>query len=849
MEIPSFLYDNNCMKKPVSLENITRFNPDRLQGLSTEQVNQRKEEKLVNKTKMISGKTYWEIIHTNILSFFNILLFIIAGLMIYANVMEGIPWNAGLFFIIVLISNIVIGLYQDLKAKHLMNKLKVITTPNAHVVRDGQVLEIKPEEIVLDDVLLIDSGEQIASDSIILEGEVMVNESMLTGESRNVKKHVGDTLFSGSYLTSGKCYARVDKVGKENYIETITEKARAFKRNPSHILRSLKVLFRYLGAIIVVIALISIIIYAIMGKFNTFNDFIPVIRPITGQMVAMIPAGLYLLTSFALASGVLSLHKKRAHVQDFYSIEMLARSNVICVDKTGTITDGKLTVKELKLIDNSIKVDEVSQIISTIVNKTGDNNVTAQALKEHFSISPLDVVKTLPFTSENKYSAISLASGVTYVIGALEFINVRHKEQLIKESEYFTSKGLRLLVLARGSEIIDGNSYPHVMEAIAFIALQDHVKDDAMKTFNWFNENNVEIKVISGDNAITVSEVAKSAGIIGADKYISLEGMSIEEVKKIANEYVVFGRVTPEQKEAIIMSLKANGKTVAMVGDGINDMLALKRADCSIAMNSGSLSARNVSHVVLMDDNFSTMPAVVAEGRRVINNLERTGSLFLTKTFFAIAMALIFSITIIFSNGRYGYPFSTNNMVLWEVFGIGLTSFFIALEPDAKPIKAGFLRQILKNAIPYASMISIAVVSCFLLYVFQKYGWLYTGVNDFGFNIMDTAAPRFGASGIASIVFTFLSLFVLYRVCSPLNLYRGIVVGIASGIVGLFILLAALLDSNALFSINVNFGKINAENWVAIICMIVILIASALLINTLYKNLTVKNKKENKDEN
>ena len=829
---------------------VERLETDIKTGLNDEQVKARVDAGLVNKTRMIAGKTYWEIIRTDVLTFFNNMLFIIAGFIIYANVYDGDPktkWHSGLFFLVVLISNMILGLYQDLKAKHLMSKLKVITTPSARVLRNGQELEVKPSQIVRDDVLVLHAGDQIPSDSILIEGNIFVNESMLTGESHNIEKKSGDMLYSGSFLTAGSCVARVEKVGKDNYIESLTEKAKAFKRNPSHILKSLKVLFRYLGIIIIVFAIISLGVFASMGQLNTVQGFVQVIRPLAGQLVAMIPAGLYLLTSVTLASGVLSLYNKKANVQDFYSIEMLARSDVICVDKTGTITDGNLTVKKVDILSKHTE-NEIASIIHSLVNATKDENVTAKAMMEYFQNGEVvDAIKSLPFTSDNKYSGFTNSKGITYIIGALEFMNVANKESLLKQTAEYTSKGYRLLTLAQGKKPISGNKYSDELEAIAFIVLQDHIKEDALKTFQWFQENGVQVKVISGDNVLTVSEVSRLAGIEGSEKFVSLEGMSVEEVKKIANDYVIFGRVNPEQKEALIKALHEAKHTVAMVGDGVNDMLALKRADCSIAMNSGSLSARNVSHVVLMDDNFSTMPSVVAEGRRVINNLQRTGSLFLTKTFFAMGLSLIFMLVFLSTNRNYIYPFDTNNLILWEVFGIGLAAFFIALEPDSKPIKHGFLRNIFKNALPFSVMLLLSVLVCFLLYIFQVNDIFYTGVWDTCAEPALSGLSKYGASGIAILVVSGLSLVVLYLTCRPLNFYRGIVVS-ASALVTVIVVLSFALSGGRNI-LHIDFDRITGENWITIAALIILFSAITITINDIYKSLSKIKKKEIKNEN
>ena len=825
-------------------------NKDIIKGLSSLEVEEKIKLGQVNKTKMIAGKTVWEILRTDVFSFFNIMLFSIFAFMLYANSVRPQFVLLDFFFMGVLGCNIIIGLYQDFKAKHLMKKLKVITTPMCRVIRDGQEVENRPSEIVLGDIVVLKAGEQVPSDSELLDTKVQVNESMLTGESHNVEKNIGDLLYSGSFITSGNCYAEVVKVGKDNYIETITEKAKAFKRNPSHILKGLKVLFRYLGIIIICFFITAIAVYASFGGYKSWNEFIIGITSVAPQMIAMIPSGLYLLTSMALATGVLSLFKKKANVQDFYSIEMLARSDVICVDKTGTITDGNLSVVK---IDNVSKMsdEEIGVIIHSLVAATGDENVTAKALlKEFENCTTLEVQKVLPFSSDNKYSGVSMMGGTTYLIGAFEFMNIKNKDVVSREAEQYASEGFRVLALTKGISAINGDSYKGEVELVAFIVLQDHVKDDAKETFEWFQSNGVQVKVISGDNALTVSEVARSAGIEGAEKYVSLEGMSIKEVKKIADEYVVFGRVTPEQKEALVMALKAKKHTVAMVGDGVNDMLALKRADCSIAMNSGSLSARNVSHVVLMDDNFSTMPSVVGEGRRVINNLERTGSLFLTKTIFAMVMSLVFLIITAASKSRIVYSYQPSNLFIWEVLGIGLSAFFIALEPDSKPIKKGFLRNMLIKAAPFAGMVIISTLLCYLLFIFQDSHIFYTGIVDSGFRTLHMSKDyadllkeggAIGATAMSILVFSLLSIFVLFMTCRPLTLYRGIVCGASAAITLTIIAVCAFTNANL---IKVNFSRLTGENIITIVIIVLAAVAITLLTESIIAAIKIKDKKE-----
>ena len=833
-------------------QEVERFNPPVDSGLTSEQVEQRIKENQVNISHVTVGKSVWEILRSNVFTLFNTMLFIIAAFMIYANVADGDPrtkWYTGTFFMLILLSNIIIGLYQDIKTKRLMLKMSVLNRGTIEVIRDGEVKEIDTSEIVLDDICRLKSGDQVAVDSVVLEGYLLVDESCVTGESRSVPKNEGDFLYSGSIVSSGKCIMRAERVGKNNSMEALSIKARSVKRNPSHILKSLKILFRVLGIVILFAATAIITTYAIHGGLSTEKDFINAIRPFAGQFVAMIPAGLYLLTSVALVSGILSLYKKGAYVQELYSIEMLARSDVLCVDKTGTITSGNMHVKAVDVFDKTgrINENEIGHIVANIIAATGDENVTAQALKDKFGgpDGSLVPIKSLAFNSENKYSGASFTTGITYVLGALEKLNFDpiQRDELEKMVSIWASKGYRVMVVAKGTEEISGDCYLEQVYPLALIILEEQIKEDAVKTFEWFKNNDVEIKVISGDNLMTVSSIAQSVGIPNANKCISLENMSIEEVKQIANEYTVFCRVSPEQKEAIVMSLKENGRTVAMTGDGVNDILALKHADCSIAMNSGSQSAKNISHIVLRNNNFSAMPDIVAEGRRVINNLTRTGSLFLTKTFFAITLSLVFWIVSVATQNQYSYPFSTNNMLVWEVFGIGLSAFFIALEPNSAPIKRGFLRRILKRAIPGALLIVTAVFISYLAYIVQDRGIMYTGVSSFGYITMESSLMRYGATAIAVISFSLLSFVVLFIVCRPLSKYRAIVLSSAIAItVIMFLLIGFLSPENNIFGIN--FNSLTYENLLLIGVIVISLASIMIFIQTIIYNVRKEMKKK-----
>ena len=739
-------------------ENIERFNPNLKEGLSDEQVLLRKNQKLVNKSKQAFGKSYLEIIVSNLFSFFNVLLYVIAIVMLIFKL------YSGMFFVIVLIANTTIGLCEDIKARRLLSKLRLITQPKAFVVRNGIQQEIDVEDIVLDDIVFIEKDTQIGVDGPILQGEVGVNESFITGESVNVFKGVGGEVLSGTFVTSGRAYIRADRIGTDCVANSIQAKANKFKRSPSEILRSLKSLFLVIGITVITMAVFIFLTFLFQGKFK--NNIQSSVGSITGSLVAMIPSGLYLLTSTALAVGVIGLSKKKAQVQDFYSVEMLARVDTLCVDKTGTITDGNLVVKKVITLKASCTDHYISQAVSNVICATRDSNGTARALREYFDLElSTDVLVTLPFSSDNKYSGATFKGGKTFIIGAPEFLPIVNKAGVIKRCEEFTKDGYRVVVLAEGKDTISNNKYSGQLEAIALIVIKDHIREDAYETFAWFKNNGVDIKVISGDSARTVSAIASEAGIANADKYISLEGMTLEQVKDIALQYTVFGRVTPEQKEALIIALKEAGKTVAMTGDGVNDILALKRSDCSIAMASGADAAKNVSHIILMDSNFARLPAVVDEGRRVVNNLQRTASLFVTKTIFAFVLTLVFTLaSIIERDPNVQYPFITNHLYLWEIVTTGFAAFFLALEKNSERIQGRFLTNVFKKAIPAAFLLISSVLLIFGMYLLQSNNLLNVGIYN-----RDTAIA------MSVITFSVLGTVFLYKVCAPLSKYRKIV--------------------------------------------------------------------------
>ncbi len=812
---------------------VVRYETLVTEGLSKKQVEERINDQLVNKTKLVVGKSYFEIILTNVFSFFNILLYAIAALMIVAKKYDG------LFFLGVLIPNVIIGLYEDIKVRRLMDKVHIVNSPRSVVVRDSVESVIFSKDLALDDIVKLKQNDQISADSIVVEGVIGVNESLLTGESLTIYKEPGDTVYSGTYVVSGKAFVRVNKVGKDSYVESLNAAANKYKRSKSEILLSLKRMFRVIGAIVIVCGAAMIGLYAFQGKFSSFESFQNIIGPISGSLVSMIPAGLYLLTSVSLAVSVIALAKKHAQVQEFYSVEMLARTNVLCVDKTGTITDGTLNVSNVVPLNNT-SLDEIKRVVGLIISNTMDENATAKALRtivNNVSFTQASVI--LPFNTENKYSAVHDGKQ-TYVLGAPEFINLVDKGGVIKRCEEYTKQGYRVIVVAQSDAFIENNKFDGLSKAIGIIVLQDHIKDDAIETFKWFKDNNVSIRVISGDSAVTVSEIAKRVGIDNADKYVSLEGKTLEVTRELALKYTVFGRVSPEQKQIIVETLQANKNTVAMTGDGVNDILALKKADCSIAMANGAEAAKNVSHIVLTNSNFSSLPQVVAEGRRVINNLQRTCSLFLVKTIFATFFTILFFCLSI-ANSNFTYPFLTNHMYIWELVFIGLSSFFLALQPNSELIEGRFLTNIFKKAVPAAITIILSVIVVFTMYLLQSNNVMYTGINT-----------SQSAISMAVLAFTVIAGAVLFKVCLPLDKYRGIVFGSAISLMVILLSVSAVLAYNgsslgAFFKID--FKSLTPLNYVQVLVIAVIFISLYLFLTFLVNYLLKKKGETSNDTN
>lgn len=737
-------------KKRKEQENYERFSPTVDFGLSNDQVELRKSQNLVNNTKQKTSKTYFRIFFDNIFTYFNMLwLAIFIALIIVKSYQN-------LFCIVVVFFNTAIAIVQEIRSKRVVEKLSLVSAPKITVVRNGQQTEILSSEIVLDDVIILSSGNQVPADCVILEGSVDVNESLLTGESKAIKKQENAQLLAGSFLTSGKCFAKAIKVGNQCYVQSLAKAAKKFKQPTSNLFKDLNKIIKGIGLFIIPIgALVFCNNYfwaqSSSGQAaSSVGNIAESIESACGSIVGMIPAGMFLLISIALTVGVIRLSEKKTLVQNLYSIEMLARSNVLCLDKTGTITDGTMTVKQVKLLNN-FDEEKFNKVFSSILAAQPTQNTTSRALVKHFGTTASYGVKVnIPFSSDRKFTATTLEGQGTYVFGAVEYVKPKISQEILEEIKTHASQGLRALVVAFSNEEIANDALPNNLEAIAIVLIEDTIRKDAPETIKWFKDNGVKIKIISGDDPQTVSFIAARVGVENADKFISLEGMSVDEVKQIASSYTVFGRVSPEQKHAIIQALKKDS-VVAMTGDGVNDTLALKEADCSIAMADGSEVARNVSNLVLLNSNFSSLPSVVEEGRKVINNVQKSSTLFFMKTVLAILLSVVCVAV------QIRYPFSPKNLFLLELFIIGIPSFLLALQPNKLPIQGNFIGYVLKKGIPYGLLLFSSVFTVAMLAKF---------------NLLSAQETQ----TLTTLIVTICGFLNLVSLCIPLTKYKSFIV-------------------------------------------------------------------------
>lgn len=727
-----------------------RYQADIANGLSQEQVQERIDGGWTNKTVTAESKTVGQIVKGNLLTYFNLIFAILAILVIAAGSFRSLT------FLPVVIANLFIGILQEIRAKKTLDQLTMLNAPKAEVVRNGQISEIPAEELVLDDIVIFRAGDQICADAIVLDGSVLVNEALLTGESDELRKELGDFLMSGSFVVSGECYARLERVGADSYISELTLEAKAQDQKKHS--EMLRVLDRLVGIVGILIVPIGVFLFVQQYVFSGAS-FQSSILSMVAAVVGMIPEGLYLLASVALVVSVIRLASQKVLVHDMKCIEALARVDVLCVDKTGTITENEMQVSSvipMEGFDPTQGVGLKAQI-STLIAAMPDGNLTMQALKRYFK-TPLkkNAEAVFPFSSTYKYCAAVFPDGA-YVLGAPEFVLRGDYEKYRPLMESYSADGFRTVLFGRYEGTPDGQALTEPVIPMGLILLTNPIRRDAPETFRYFAQQGVAIKVISGDNPLTVSQIAAEAGITGAENYVDASTLETEEaLRTAAEQYTVFGRVTPEQKRLLVRALQSAGHTVGMTGDGVNDVLALKEADCSVAMASGCDAAAQVSQLVLLESDFSAMPSVVAEGRRVVNNIQRSASLFLVKNIFSFLMA-VFSACFMLN-----YPLEPAQISLISMFTIGIPGFFLALQPNTEVIHGRFLSNVLIKALP-AGLTDFLVVGALVIFG-----------RVFAVNETDISTA-------CTMLLAIVGFMILYHISKPLNLLRWIV-WIGSGV-------------------------------------------------------------------
>lgn len=762
-------------------------------GLTDEEVRQRVEEGLTNRADISTDKTTKKIVISNVFTYFNLIFLVITILLIMVGSFRNLT------FLPIIIGNTVIGIVQEIRAKKTLEKMSLLNAPHADVIRNGSVKQISTEELVKDDVILLTAGKQICADAVVISGNIQVNESLLTGEADEVEKTEGSTLMSGSFVVSGECYARLEKVGNESYISKLSLEAKSMGgKEQSEMIRSINLIVKWVGIVIIPIGLILFW----QSHFVNGESITKSVTSTVAAIIGMIPEGLYLLTTVALALSTMKLARKKVLLHDMKSIETLARVDVLCVDKTGTITEPDMKLKEIFLCKNSgadgtqtaLTLDELKSLILDYANASVDNNATMLALKAYAADTLTNNTSALhrtavsqqAFSSSLKYGSVTFSDG-TYLLGAPEFIMHEDFARIEEEIIPYADKGDRVLLFARYDGENVENGINGSVTPLGFVALANPIRENAVKTFEYFKSQGVAIKVISGDNPRTVSRIAIQAGIESAESFVDAATLDTEDkIADAVNKYTVFGRVTPKQKKQLVKALQAKGHTVAMTGDGVNDILAMKDADCSVAMASGSEAAAQAAQVVLLDSDFAHMPDVVYEGRRVVNNIQRSASLFLVKNIFSLLLSL-FSVILMVT-----YPLEPAQVSLISMFTIGVPGFLLALEPNKDRINGHFITNVMLKALPGGLTDVIAV------------GALV--VCGEVFCISDASIGT-----IATLVLSVVGFMILFKISEPLNgMKYAVIIGNIAGLVfsGFFLKkLFALTDlSNICILLMIVFG-------------------------------------------
>ncbi|MEE3493023.1 HAD-IC family P-type ATPase [Ruminococcus sp.] len=758
-----------------------------LRGLSTAEVEQRVRDGKVNIATTVKTKSIKRIFIDNICTVFNginVLLFVLLLLVgSYKN----------LLFIGVVLFNTVIGIVQEIRSKQSVDKLTILTESKLTVLRDGKEEQLSKDELVLDDVILLTRGNQVPADCILIDGECNANESLLTGESDLIPKKPGDELLSGSFIAAGNCYCRVNRVGADSYAAKINNEAKYLKKNNSQILQSFKTIIKICSFIIFPVGILMFV----MKYFVQHQELTDTVVSTVGALVGMIPGGMILLTSGVLAVSVIRLAKKKVLVNEMYCIETLARVDVICLDKTGTLTAEIMNVHDVIPID--CERDEIMTALSSIAS-VDEVNATAEAVHKYTeNIEPLSCRGFTPFSSETKWSGGNFENGRTYIMGAAEFVfSDKEKYAEVFQAIANVHDTVRILVLARSSNPIEDKKLPEELQPMALVLIKDQLRDNVQDTVNYFKEQGVTLKVISGDSVKTVQNIARDCGIAGAENAVDMSTVTTdEELAKVAERCNVFGRVTPAQKKKLLIALKKNGHKVAMTGDGVNDVLALKEADCSIAMAAGSEAARNVSQLVLVNNDFAAMPDVVAEGRKTINNIERSSSLYLVKTMYSIILSVFF----LFSSSIY--PFEPIQLSLIGALTVGFPSFVLALQPNKNIVRGNFTFNIITRAAPASICIALNIILITLL------------SNTLGISQAELSTMSLYTTSL-------IGLLLIFRLCIPFNALRGTMLTLST---------AGLIIAISVFG---SFFKIVPLSQNAMILQIAAAVGVTILFNVLY---------------
>ena len=732
---------------------VLHTDPER--GLTAAQVRERMECGWANLPVEPAGKTTKQIILSNVFTYFNMLFFLLALCVIAVGFIEPKQF-LNLTFMGVIIVNTVIGIVQELRSKKTLEKLNVLAAPQGRVIRDGAEQTLPTDLLVRDDIVIFAGGNQIYADAIVVSGECSVNEALITGEADEIKKKPGDKLLSGSFLVNGECRARLTEVGADSYVSRLTlEAKRAKPPRKSEMMRALESLVKWIGVLVIPLGVIMFI-----KEHVWLGDALPIsVTSTVGSIIGMIPEGLYLLTSLALVAGVVRLAQRKTLVHELECIETLARVDTLCVDKTGTVTENKMTVDDVHLLnEDRFSLDDVRTIMGDYVYAMKADNDTMAALRRYFTGEvSREATQTLPFSSAKKYGGVSFNADETYLLGAPDvLLAAQDGVDLTELIDGYSAKGCRVLLLGMYDGALTDDAPTANLFPVALILLSNKIRAEAPDTFGYFAKQGVQVKVISGDNALAVSEVAKRAGIAGAEDFVDARTLKTpEDIAAAAEAYNVFGRVTPAQKRQLVQALKAKGHTVAMTGDGVNDVLALKEADCSIAVASGSEVAAQVSNIVLMDNNFASMPSVVAEGRRVINNIERSASLYLVKNIFTFFLAF-FTLLVV-----QPYPFSPAQLSLVNGLTIGIPSFILAMEPNENLVSGRFMRNVLFRALPSALTDLILVIGVLAFYI----------AFDFDRSALSTIC-----TGIMGIV----GMMMVHQTSKPYNTIRKVMIVLLS---------------------------------------------------------------------